>query len=61
MKKTFTVNIGQSIFNIDEDAYEILKKYLISVKNYFNKIDDQGEIIKDFELRIAENFLPKFQ
>jgi len=59
MKKTFTVNIGQSIFNIDEDAYEILKKYLISVKNYFNKIDDQGEIIKDFELRIAENFSSK--
>ena len=59
MKKTFTVNIGQSIFNIDEDAYEILKKYLISVKNYFNKIDDQGDIIKDFELRIAENFSSK--
>jgi len=59
MKKTFTVNIGQSIFNIDEDAYGILKKYLISVKNYFNKIDDQGEIIKDFELRIAENFSSK--
>ena len=56
MKKTHTINIGHSIFNIDEDAYEILKKYLISVKNYFNKIDDQGEIIKDFELRIAENF-----
>lgn len=59
MKKTFTVNIGQSIFNIDEDAYGILKKYLISVKNYFNTIDDQDEIIKDFELRIAENFSSK--
>ena len=59
MKKTFTVNIGQSIFNIDEDAYDILKKYLISVKKYFNTIDDQGEIIKDFELRIAENFSSK--
>ncbi|HJN54041.1 MAG TPA: PspC domain-containing protein [Flavobacteriaceae bacterium] len=59
MKKTFTVNIGQSIFNIDEDAYDILKKYLISVKKYFNTIDDQGEIIIDFELRIAENFSSK--
>ena len=26
MKKTFTVNIGQSIFNIDEDAYGYFKK-----------------------------------
>ena len=38
---------------------DILKKYLISVKKYFNTIDDQDEIIKDFELRIAENFSSK--
>ena len=56
MKKTFTVNIGHSIFNIDEDAYEILNKYLDSIKSYFITIENEGEIIKDFELRIAENF-----
>ena len=28
MNKTFTVNIAYTIFNIDEDAYEILQKYL---------------------------------
>ena len=56
MKKTFTVNIGHSIFNIDEDAYEILNKYLDSIKSYFVTIENEGEIIKDFELRIAENF-----
>ena len=59
MKKTLTINIGHSIFNIDEDAYEILNKYLDSIKNYFNKIDNDLEIIKDFELRIAENFSSK--
>ena len=59
MKKTLTINIGYSIFNIDEDAYEILNRYLDSIKNYFHKIDNDNEIIKDFELRIAENFSSK--
>ena len=59
MKKTHTINIGHSIFNIDEDAYEILYKYLDSIKTYFNTIDNEGEIIIDFELRIAENFSSK--
>ena len=59
MNKTFTVNIAHTIFNIDEDAYEILQKYLDSVKKYFQEIDNEGEIIKDFELRIAENFSSK--
>lgn len=59
MKKTLTINIGYSIFNIDEDAYEILNRYLDSIKNYFHKIDNDTEIIKDFELRIAENFSSK--
>ena len=54
MKKTLTINIGHSIFNIEEDAYDILNRYLDSIKNYFNKIDNDLEIIKDFELRIAE-------
>ena len=59
MKKTLTINIGYSIFNIDEDAYEILNRYLDSIKKYFNKIDNDTEIVKDFELRIAENFSSK--
>ena len=61
MKKTCTVNIANTIFNIDEDAYNILSKYLDSVKKYFHKIDDEDEIINDFELRIAENFLTKIK
>ena len=59
MKKTLTINIGHSIFNIEEDAFEILNRYLDSIKNYFEKIDSDSEIIKDFELRIAENFSSK--
>ena len=28
MKKTLSINIGSKVFNIDNDAYELLKKYL---------------------------------
>ena len=59
MKKTLTINIGHSIFNIEECAYEVLNKYLNSIKTYFAIIDIDSEIIKDFELRIAENFSSK--
>jgi phage shock protein PspC (stress-responsive transcriptional regulator) len=59
MKKTFTISLGHSIFNVEEDAYEILKRYLDSIKNYFQKMENDSEIISDFELRIAENFSSK--
>ena len=59
MKKTFTISLGHSIFNVEEDAYEILKRYLDSIKNYFQKMENDSEIITDFELRIAENFSSK--
>ena len=59
MKKTFTINIGYSIFNIEEGAYEVLNSYLNSIKTYFSTIDNDSEIIKDFELRVAENFSSK--
>jgi len=59
MKKTFTISLGHSIFNVEEDAYEILKRYLDSIKNYFQKMENDSEIINDFELRIAENFSSK--
>ncbi len=59
MKKTFTISLGYSIFNVEEDAYQILKTYLDSIKNYFQKMENDSEIISDFELRIAENFSSK--
>ena len=30
MKKTLTVNLGGTVFHIDEDAYQLLDKYLRS-------------------------------
>ena len=59
MNKTFNINIAGTVFNVDEDAYDLLNKYLESIKLYFSKIDKDGEIISDIESRIAENFLSK--
>ena len=57
MNKTININISGTIFNVDEDAYDLLYKYLESIKKYFSKIDSDGEIVADIESRIAENFL----
>jgi phage shock protein PspC (stress-responsive transcriptional regulator) len=57
MKKTININISGTVFNVDEDAYDLLYKYLESIKKYFSKIDSDGEIVADIESRIAENFL----
>ena len=54
MKKTFTINLGGIIFHIDEDAYQMLNRYLDSLKHHFSVMDDYQEILDDIELRIAE-------
>ena len=36
MKKTLSINIGSKVFNIDNDAYELLKKYLDSILDELN-------------------------
>lgn len=59
MKKTLTINISGTIFHIEEDAYEELKKYMVVLKNYFGKDDEGNEIFADIEARIAEIFTEK--
>ena len=54
MKKTFSVNIGGRIFNIDEDAYQMLSDYLNAMKKHFDGKVGADEIINDIESRIAE-------
>lgn len=56
MKKTFNINIGNTIIHIEEDAYEILTVYLNDVKFHFAKSADNFEIVTDIENRIAEMF-----
>jgi phage shock protein PspC (stress-responsive transcriptional regulator) len=54
MKKTLTVNLGGIVFNIDEDAYAVLKSYLDTIKGYFDTSEGRDEIMTDIESRIAE-------
>ena len=59
MKKTLNINIGSRVFNIDEDAYDLLSKYLESIKTYFKKIEIDEDIFEDTENRISEKFNSK--
>lgn len=59
MKKTFTINLSGSIFYIEEDAYEVLQKYLVDIKNHFGTSEEGKEITSDIEARIAEIFSGK--
>ena len=59
MKKTITVNIGSMVFYIDDDAYEILRIYLNSVREEFRTMEGGNEIYEDIETRIAELFNEK--
>src|ERR1041384_139491 len=59
MKKNISINISGIIFHIEEDGYEILRKYLDSINRYFSSFEDNSEILSDIESRIAEILLSK--
>ena len=59
MKKTLTVNLGGTVYHIDDDAYRLLDNYLSNLKHYFRKQESAEEIINDIEMRIAELFAEK--
>ncbi|MCL1936879.1 MAG: DUF2807 domain-containing protein [Candidatus Azobacteroides sp.] len=56
MKKTLTINLNGRVFNIDEDAYQLLDNYLNNLRIYFRKEEGSTEILADFEARIEELF-----
>lgn len=56
MKITLSVNLGGYSFNIDEDAYAELKRYLKNLELHFADEDSASEIISDIETRMAELF-----
>lgn len=59
MKKTLKINISGIVFQIDEDAYELLKKYLDAVSRKFGSSPEGKEILGDIEQRIAELLLAR--
>jgi len=56
MNKTIIININGIVFHIEEDAYEVLRSYMIEVKKHFAYSADSTEIVSDIENRIAEMF-----
>ena len=54
MKKNITINLFGALYNIDEDAYELLVRYQEDMKRYFAKREDGEEIADDIEHRVAE-------
>jgi len=56
MKITVSINLGGYSFNIDEDAYSELKRYLKSLELHFAGEESSSEILSDIETRIAELF-----
>jgi phage shock protein C len=54
MKKSFNINLGGRIFNIDEDAYGLLNNYLENLRKNFSGSEDSEEIVTDIEIRLGE-------
>ena len=54
MKKNININLCGRLFDIDEDAYELLKNYMDTLHNYFKGQIGGDEIADDIEQRIAE-------
>lgn len=61
MNKTVNINLANSLFHIDDTAYDKLRRYLESVKRSFSGTPGSEEIIADIEARIAELFLEKME
>lgn len=56
MKKNITINLFGTLYAIDDDAYELLERYLEGMKSYFCRQEGGEEIVDDIEHRIAELF-----
>ena len=56
MKITVSINLGGYSFNIDEDAYAELKRYLKNLELHFAGEESSSEILSDIESRMAELF-----
>jgi phage shock protein PspC (stress-responsive transcriptional regulator) len=54
MKQTYNVNIGGRAYNIDNDAYALLDKYLGDIASRLSESDAEG--MDDIEGRIADIF-----
>lgn len=60
MKRTFTVNLNNIVYHIDNDAYELLQQYMAEVESRLSP-DERKEVMADIEARISELFSERLQ
>ncbi len=60
MQRIIQINIAGRVLPIEEDAYNILKDYIYSLKRQFTG-EEGKEIIEDIENRVAELFTIRLQ
>lgn len=54
MEKSFFVNLGSRVFQIDEAAYTMLDTYISTIREHYADQDPDGEIVQDFESRLSD-------
>ena len=54
MKKNISINLFGTLYNIDEDAYNLMESYLQSMQRYFSRQKGGEEVADDIEHRVAE-------
>ncbi len=61
MNKIISINLKGLVFQVEEEAFEQLKKYLELLNQHFAKEESRLEIIDDIESRIAEMLQEKLK
>jgi len=56
MDKTININLAGTLFQIDEEAFRLLRDYLQAINTRFRNMPGGHETIEDIESRIAEIF-----
>lgn len=56
MDKTININLGNILFQIDEEAYRVLRNYLQALDIKLRNVPGGSETLEDIESRIAEIF-----
>lgn len=54
IKKNITINFCGRLYNIDEDAYQLLNHYTETIRRFYTKQEGGDEIADDIDERIAE-------
>jgi phage shock protein PspC (stress-responsive transcriptional regulator) len=56
MDKTININLGGTLFQVDEEAFVVLRDYLQAINTRFGRVKGGPETVEDIEYRIAEIF-----